>query len=53
MFFCLLELVSSTTGITMDFLKRFPLSNEGLAWIFPAFAFGLIGSFVKEKANTL
>lgn len=53
MFFCLLELVLSTTGITMDFLKRFPLSNEGLAWIFPAFAFGLIGSFVKEKANTL
>ncbi|WP_198305804.1 branched-chain amino acid transport system II carrier protein [Arcobacter vandammei] len=53
MIFCFLEVVSSTTNINMDFLKLLPFSNEGLAWILPAFISGFIGFFMKVKAKNL
>ena len=53
MIFSFLELISSTTTLNMGFLKLFPLSNEGLGWILPAFISGFIGFFMKVKAKNL
>lgn len=50
MIFCLLEVISSSTSFNIQFLKYFPLSNEGLAWFLPALISGFIAVFIDKKA---
>lgn len=50
MIFCLLEVISSSTAFNIQFLKYFPLSNEGLAWLLPALISGFIAVFIGKKA---
>lgn len=51
MSFALLEVISTSTQLNINFLKLLPFSNEGLGWLTPALIFSITGAFTTQKSS--